>query len=180
VAGDGELGARVMNAIEDFAYGSPVDADLIEGMRQVRQRMEPRQRRGKKFPLNIKRGPGGLVDVEFIAQVLVLRWGAQDRELRLKGTRPALERLVEKGHLPRREGQILLEAHARLRTVEKGMRIASDKADDALPEGRQLEVLARAVGEGDGAALVREIEALMQENRRIFDRVFSGLANERS
>ena len=70
---------------------------LVAQMQEMRQRMEPQGKRQTR--INIKRGPGGIVDIEFVAQVLVLKWGYRDRDLRVGSTRHALQLLVERGLL---------------------------------------------------------------------------------
>jgi glutamate-ammonia-ligase adenylyltransferase len=162
----------VQRAIERFAFGRPVDAELAAGMAVLRRRMEPRPERGRGVPLDLKRGPGGMVDVEFIAQLLQLRYGRTRPALRSTGTRQTLHRLLEHGLLSTEEGEFLLEAYDRLRGVTKAMRIDRDQGEETLPEGRELEVLARAVGRPTGPSLKAEIVALMQETRRIFERFF--------
>ena len=175
VAGDAEFGARVLRAIERFVYSREADAALAVQMQEMRQRMEPQGKRRAR--IDIKRGPGGIVDIEFVAQVLVLKWGYRDRSLRVGSTRRALQLLVERGCLDLERGRFLLDAYEYLRAVEKGMRLASDKASDALPTGRELEILSRALGTEDVAAFQDEIEARMQQTRRVFSAVFAELTN---
>ena len=175
VAGDGEFGARVLRAIERFVYSREADAALVAQMREMRQRMEPQGRRQTR--INIKRGPGGIVDIEFVAQVLVLKWGHRDRRLRVGSTRRALQLLVERGCLDREQGRFLLDAYEYLRAVEKGMRLASERASDALPTGRELEILSRALGAKDVTVFEDEVESCMQQTRRVFSAVFTELTN---
>lgn len=173
VAGDAEFGTRVLRAIERFVYSAEADADLAVQMREMRQRMEPQSRR--RVRIDIKRGPGGIVDIEFVAQILVLKWGYRDRRLRVGSTRHALQLLVEQGCLDPERGRLLLDAYEYLRAVEKGMRIASDKADDALPTGRELEILSRALSAEDVAAFQAEVEEYMRQTRSVFSAVFAEL-----
>ena len=173
VAGDAEFGTRVLRAIERFVYSKEADADLAVQMREMRQRMEPQSRR--RVRIDIKRGPGGIVDIEFVAQILVLKWGYRDRRLRVGSTRHALQLLVEQGCLDPERGRLLLDAYEYLRAVEKGMRIASDKADDALPTGRELEILSRALSAEGVAAFQAEVEEYMRQTRSVFSAVFAEL-----
>jgi len=178
VAGDPGLGRRVEQAIGRFVFGSPVEAATAGEVLRLRQRLEPGAKGNRAAALDIKRGPGGIVDLEFIAQILVLKLGRQQRELRLRSTRQALARLAELGHLQEGAGQFLIEAYDRLRRIEKGMRLASDQAENALPAGRQLAVLARAVGQSGPQELVGELEELMGETRRLFAEIFAGLTRD--
>lgn len=175
VAGNAEFGARVLQAIARFTYGRAVDATLVAQMQEMRQRMEPQNtRRGR---IDIKRGAGGIVDIEFVAQVLVLKWGYRDRDLRVGSTRRALQLLVEQGYLDAERGRFLLESYEYLRAVEKGMRLASERANDALPTGRELEILSRALGAEDVATFESEVAVWMRQTRRVFSDVFAELTH---
>ena len=175
VAGDAEFGARVLRAIERFVYSREVDAALVAQMQEMRQRMEPQGKRQTR--INIKRGPGGIVDIEFVAQVLVLKWGYRNRDLRVGSTRRALQLLIEQDCLDPEWGYFLLDAYEYLRAVEKGMRLASEQASDDLPTGRELEILSRALGAKDVATFQNEVEAWMRQTRRVFSAVFAELTN---
>jgi glutamate-ammonia-ligase adenylyltransferase len=175
VAGDAEFGARVLRVIERFVYSREADVALAAQMQEMRQRMEPQGKRRAR--IDIKRGPGGIVDIEFVAQILVLKWGYRDRGLRVGSTRHALRLLVDQGYLDPDQGHFLLDAYEYLRAVEKGMRLASERASDTLPTGRELEILSRALGTEDVAAFQDEVEARMQQTRRVFSVVFAELTN---
>lgn len=173
VAGDAELGGRLQQTIHRFVFGREVDAQTALEVQQMRQRLEPRPELGQVAPLDLKRGPGGIVDIEFIAQILVLKLGRTRRALRLTSTRQVLDRLGQGGLLPTDEAQFLLDAYDRLRGIEKGMRLASDQAENALPEGRELVALARSVGQHGPEALVAEVEELMGRTRGLFNKIFA-------
>ena len=61
--------------------GRPWQREYADEIRHMRHRMEETAK-----PNNLKRGPGGLVDVEFIAQMLQLKHGDQHPEVRMPGT----------------------------------------------------------------------------------------------
>ena len=177
VVGDGELGGRVQRAMAHFVFGGPVDASFAAEVRDLRRRMEPRQERGKALQVDIKRGPGGLVDIEFIAQIMVLKQGRKDRKMRLKSTRQALVRLLEMQCVNEAEGKFLLAAYDRFREVEKGMRMASEQASNVLPTGGDLARLGQVVGQHQPEAFQAEIEDLMKETRHLFERLLAAQAD---
>ena len=176
VAGDAELGRRVMRSIRSFVFRSPVDAQLVEEVGVMRRRMEPAVERGRNTEVDVKRGPGGMVDVEFIAQVMVLKWAGENRQLRLTGTRQVLEELTKLQLLAEGEGRFLLETYDLYRRVEKGLRLASEQASNTLPSGPDLVRLVRSLGSEAGAVLVAEVGEHMGETRRLFDDLLSRLA----
>jgi [glutamine synthetase] adenylyltransferase / [glutamine synthetase]-adenylyl-L-tyrosine phosphorylase len=173
VAGDATLMQNVARSTARFVFGTPVDADLVQEMRTMRQRMVPQHRGGRSGRVHIKRDPGGIVDIEFVAQLLVLRHGYADASLRVTGTRTALRRLAENGHLVAADAERLGAAYERLREIEKALRIGADQAEDVLPQGAGLAVLARAAGQATGGALGAEVMGIMGAVRGAFDEVFA-------
>jgi [glutamine synthetase] adenylyltransferase / [glutamine synthetase]-adenylyl-L-tyrosine phosphorylase len=102
VAGDAAFGLDVMEAI-GTAIGRPVPANrLAADIRAMRRLIE--QEKPGAGPFDVKLAPGGLVDIEFAAQYLMLRYGAAKPELVHANTCEALKRLVGAG--------ALTEAHA--------------------------------------------------------------------
>ena len=131
---------------------------------------------GRRGSIDIKRGAGGIVDIEFIAQILLLRFGRAHRQVRDPSTRVVLQRAVDSGLNDRERGAALSSAYERLREVEKGMRMTSDRPHTTLPRGeRELRSLARAIGSSDGPALRSEIEDLMNSTRNIFTQTLADL-----
>ena len=176
VAGDPELGERVQRAIQRFVFRAPVDQSLADETVDLRLRMEPPAVRGRALQVDIKRGTGGIVDIEFIAQFGVLHWGRKHRELRRTSTRRILSQLMAMQYLGDREGRFLLDAYERLRGIEKCMRISSEQAPNVLPRGRDLELLARAAGRRNPGELEEEVRTLMHETRDIFTRKIGDFA----
>ena len=60
-----------MQSVAECAYLRPWQPEMAGEIHRMRHRMEQ-----TASPNNLKRGPGGLVDVEFIAQMLQLKHGA--------------------------------------------------------------------------------------------------------
>ena len=179
VAGDVDLGRRALGVIERFVYGGGLDAGAIDEILAMRRRMEPTPERGSGPEIDNKRGPGGIVDAEFIAQILALRHAAARPALRHTSTRVVLERMVEAGALTRSDGRDLLLGYERLRQVQKSLRLLGEAARHALPAtGVELEVLARATSAASGAALVYEVTSLMARTRQLFDAVAGRLRAE--
>ena len=176
VAGDPGLGERVQRAIQRFVFRAPVDRLLADETVDLRLRMEPPAVRGRALQVDIKRGKGGIVDIEFIAQFGVLHWGRKHRELRRTSTRRILAQLMAMQYLDDREGRFLLDTYERLRGIEKCMRISSEQAPNVLPRGRDLELLARAAGRRKPGELEQEVRTLMHETRGIFTRTIGDFA----
>ncbi len=179
IAGDRDLGRRVRRAIDAFVYGSPLTPQMVEEIAGMRRRMEPAPASGRRTAVDIKRGPGGIVDAEYIAQILLLHHGGRRRDLRDTSTRVVLERLIEAGMLDRRGGRVLLLAYERLRQLQKALRLGEGHSSHVLPADPVAgTILARAMSAGDADELTAEVSALMAQTRRLFDRVVDRVRTE--
>ena len=94
VFGSPRAAAVAMQSVAECAYLRPWQPEMADEIRRMRHRMEQTAR-----PNNLKRGPGGLVDVEFIAQMLQLKHGGEHPEVRQPGTLDALAALHKIGAL---------------------------------------------------------------------------------
>ena len=178
VSGDPLTARRVERAIERFVF-RPVDEQMVDAVVAMRRRMEPRGDRGRPVGVDIKRGPGGIVDIEFITQIVMIHFARKD--LRPLHTRTALEAMAaEQMFLSAPEGSLLLSAYDRLRDIEKTIRVTTDRATTALPGGAGLRSLAAQVGStadaaGGGTSIQAEVTELMGRTRETFLRVMDRL-----
>lgn len=103
-------------------------------------------------PRSLKRGPGGLVDVEFAVQVLQLKHGAERPEVLEPNVWAALDALEAAGLLPGAEADPLRAGYTFLRGVEARLRIVTDRPLTELPEAPDdVAKLARRLGHADPA-----------------------------
>ena len=106
--------------------------------------------------LKIMRVWGGIVDIEFLVQMLQLRYGRRFPALRQRATLQAVEALQTCGVLPADDCQLLSQGYRFLRTLENRLRIDCDQPVEALEsEGAQLPRLARRMGYGGQDAAPR-------------------------
>ena len=130
------------------------DAERAE-IHSVRRRMELELGREGPGRLHLKFGRGGLVDVEFLAQVLQLTHGRRHAALRTPSTRLALDRLGALGLLPGGVVRDLVSAYDFERGLLRSLRLAQTRPPDCLPQtGQLLARLARDAGFPSGRALL--------------------------
>ena len=173
VVGDPALCGKVQRAIREFLFRRPLDAEGIEGILDIHARMKESVRPDS---IDIKRGLGGIADIEFAAQALLIARGKRKPGLVGSGMRALLVRLVAAGILDDGDGQNLITAYDRYREAEKGFRMMGNRPITALPDGRELESLARTLGAENGENLKAELARQMRDTRVIFDRIFTDLA----
>ena len=134
------------------------------------QRMELEQTASVR---NIKRGPGGTVDVEVITQMLQLKYAASSPSILVPGTLDALHALRDEGYLEEDDTRLLCQSYDLLRSIESGLRLMNTTARHDLPEDdKGLAQLAFLLGYDDPRQLVEQSRHYRQENRRRFRAVF--------
>ena len=176
VAGDAELGARFIAAIDPLRYpeSGPSDAEVRE-IRRLKARMEAeRLPRGADRVLNTKLGPGGLSDVEWIAQLLQLRHGADLPELRVTGTRATLAAAARAGLLDAEDAALLDEAWTHTSLLRNAITIVRARPGDQVPtDARELAGIARYLGEDvDSETLLDTHRRRARRARTAFERLF--------
>jgi len=178
VAGDPALGCEVEAIVERFVYGEGLSDEGVAEIHRLRMRMEHELAGRERDELNVKTGRGGLVDIEFLAQMLQLRHGASHPALRQRATRKALAALTAAGVLPAGDARVLEEGYAFLRALTNRLRIERDQPVESLErEGARLAALARRLGyEGKGdeiaARLLADYAAHRERVRAVYTRWF--------
>jgi [glutamine synthetase] adenylyltransferase / [glutamine synthetase]-adenylyl-L-tyrosine phosphorylase len=176
ITGDAELGREVEAARREFVYGRGLIPAEVAEIAAMRHRMEMEIGAEDKTRLNIKQGHGGLVDVEFLVQMMALSHGHQHPELRVRDTMALLEALDSLHLLAHADAATLETDYKFLSRLENRLRIESDQPAWAIPTSvTGLRPLARRMGfdDADGAArLLAELSESRNRIRVIFDRYF--------
>ena len=179
VAGDPRLGAEAEAIAERFAYQgnfSPEDLSEIDGLR-MRMERELAREDGSRF--DVKSGRGGLIDVEFLVQMLQLRFGGEHAGLRQRDTLGAAAALRELRLLGARDYRILVEGYTFLRRLGHRLRLERDHESHVLErEPGRLRAVALALSyeergrRSPGAALLRDYEKRRERIRACYERFF--------
>jgi [glutamine synthetase] adenylyltransferase / [glutamine synthetase]-adenylyl-L-tyrosine phosphorylase len=172
VLGSPAVAANASRLVHQAAFARPWRAEDAESVWQMRHRMEE-----KAAPGNLKRGPGGLVDVEFLVQMLQLKHAGAHPEIATPATLDALAALSRAGILSSDDCEFFIASYRFLRTVQSRMRLMSTTARDDLPdEPRELAKLAGLLGYASAPALLADCARYTAENRRRCERVFEIVA----
>ena len=159
---------RALRIVHAAAYERPWKATEVAEIRRMRHRMEEGAQAS-----NLKRGPGGVVDIEFLVQVLQLVHGGSDPALRTPETLTGLERLHAAGHLSGDEFAFLEQAYRQLRTIEGHLRLLDAPARHDFPSApSEQRTLAHLLGYGSPTELVAEVHSLTSRIRQLFNDVF--------
>jgi glutamate-ammonia-ligase adenylyltransferase len=146
VAGDADLGARWEASAAHALWDEPFGADDLRQVRELKVRAEEaaRQRDGSR---DVKRGSGGLRDIEFAVQLLQLVHGRVDDQLRSPGTLRAIEDLRRGGYVDPSDAGVLADSYRFLRRVEHAIQLDDERQLHSVPEHReQRRRIARVLG----------------------------------
>jgi [glutamine synthetase] adenylyltransferase / [glutamine synthetase]-adenylyl-L-tyrosine phosphorylase len=172
-AGDRAAGERLLEQLRPFVYRRYLDFGAFESLREMKERIA-REVRRKGLQRNIKLGPGGIREVEFIAQAFQLIRGGREPELRERGLLRVLDSLAERGHLPDYVTRGLAEAYVFLRRVENRLQAYADRQTHVLPaaESERL-ALAWSMGCEEWSSFERELEKRRRLVQSHFQQVFA-------
>ncbi len=176
-AGDIAAGEQFLAAIRPFVWRRSLDFMAIEEIRRLTSRIR-RAHRGPREPgpgFDLKRGRGGIREIEFFAQTQQLIFGGRQPSLRLRGTRAALDALASEGVVAAADAELLGGTYDRLRTIEHRLQMVNDRQTHSLPsEPAALDAVARLDGLPNGAALIDELRALCEAVGERYDSLLDG------
>jgi glutamate-ammonia-ligase adenylyltransferase len=181
IAGPAPLRERVDQAIRETLTRRREPAALVADIAAMRARMARENARATMW--DIKHWRGGLIDVEFIAQYLLLRHAAERPDILTQNTRNALGRASVAGFLDTKIARVLLDALHLWQQLQAMLRLVVEGEFD--PEKAPAEIgplLARSTGMVDFAALQSAIVARSAAVKAIFDRLLpeSAAASEKA
>jgi glutamate-ammonia-ligase adenylyltransferase len=180
VAGNRELGVAAEHVAQSFAYGQGLTKDGIAEIDYLRMRMERELAKENASQFNLKKGRGGMVDIEFLTQMLQLSHGHRRPALRLRGTLEALDALRRARILSARDHRLLSESYLYLRRLDHRLRLERGQSLDILErEPVKLEGIAAALGyraraQKGAARLLRDYERRRERIRSCYERFFRG------
>ncbi|OAX88818.1 glutamine-synthetase adenylyltransferase [Xanthomonas nasturtii] len=164
VAGDIDAGEAWLDTLRPFVYRRYLDFTALDGLREMKAAITAEVARRDRLD-DIKRGPGGIREIEFLAQSLQLIRGGREPALRERRLLPALQALVAAGQIDQENGQALTTAYRFLRRLENRLQMLRDAQTHALPQtALDRERIALGLGYADWPAL---LEALTPQRTRV-------------
>lgn len=153
VAGDVEAGEDWLETLRPFVYRRYLDYTALDGLRTMKAAIVAEMQR-RDMADDLKRGPGGIREIEFLVQSLQLIRGGREPALRERRLLPALDALVAGGQVSATDGQVLARCYRFLRRLENRVQMLRDTQTHVLPEDADdRQRLALALGHDDWAAL---------------------------
>lgn len=157
VGGDRIAGARLLDALRPFVYRRYLDYGAFAGLREMKSLIDAEVAR-KDLAGNLKLGPGGIREIEFLVQLVQMIRGGREPTLRTRGLLEALAACEQRGFIPLERARALREAYLFLRRVENRVQMLDDEQAHALPDDETARArIACALGFAGSAALDAEL-----------------------
>ncbi|WP_019516147.1 bifunctional [glutamine synthetase] adenylyltransferase/[glutamine synthetase]-adenylyl-L-tyrosine phosphorylase [Sphingomonas sp. Mn802worker] len=172
-AGDLALGQRFLDTIRPFIWRRSLDFGAVGEILDITRRIRDHHAQGQAFGpgFDLKRGRGGIREIEFFAQIHQLIHGGRDPALRAPATRDALAALAAAGRIPATDAEALIAAYTLLRTIEHRVQMIDDRQTHALPHGDALDGVAKLHGLAGRQALLDLLRPHVEQVATIFDRL---------
>ncbi len=160
-AGDVALGQRFLDTIQPFVWRRSLDFGAIGDLRALTRSIRSHHK-GQVFGpgYDLKRGRGGIREVEFYAQIHQLIHGGRTPALRAGATLPALAALAAAGWIGDDDAVMLGNAYSLYRTIEHRLQMIDDRQTHSLPvDQAALDAVARLHGLTGGDDLLDLLRA---------------------
>ncbi|MDQ0010933.1 glutamate-ammonia-ligase adenylyltransferase [Luteibacter jiangsuensis] len=167
VAGDRVAGRELQDMLRPFVYRRYLDYTAFAGLREMKALIDAEVAR-KDLAGNLKLGPGGIREIEFVVQLTQMIRGGRDPALRVRGLLPALRACEARGYIPSARAKLLRSAYVFLRRLENRVQMLRDAQthdipDDALSRERLALGLGYAHWDDLALDLVRHRDAVSGE-----------------
>jgi glutamate-ammonia-ligase adenylyltransferase len=180
-AGDLALGQGLLSRIRPFVWRRSLDWTAVRDIQavslRIRDHFEAGQTLGPGFDL--KRGRGGIREIEFFAQIHQLIWGGRAPELRCPATLDGLAALAAAGRIAGAEAAQLATSYRVLRTLEHRLQMRRDEQTHMVPRlAADRAAVAALAGANDWAAVERRLVAATAPVAAAYDRLIAAASPE--
>jgi glutamate-ammonia-ligase adenylyltransferase len=174
--GSTELRTGFDELVDKYRYPAELSQQAVIEIRRIKARVESeRLPQGADPKRHLKLGRGSLSDIEWLVQLLQLKFGNSHPEIRTPKTLEALAACVQAGLIEAHDARVLEEAWLLSSRIRSAAMLWSNKRSDVLPiDRKQLEGMARILEypRGSASKLEEDYLAFTRRSRMVFERVF--------
>ncbi len=135
VAGDLRLGEAFIQGVTPFVYRKYLDYSSVAALADMKRRIDAQAGHHHiAADFDVKKGRGGIREIEFIIQSLQLVYGGRLPELRKTEGKKALHQLVEAGCMTSEEADKLFASYRFWRTIEHAIQARQGEQTQKLPD----------------------------------------------
>jgi glutamate-ammonia-ligase adenylyltransferase len=132
--------------------------------------------RGADPALHLKLGPGGISDVEWVAQLLQLQFAQSHEELQDTSTLVVLSQLAKLGLITTEESELLIQAWKYAVEIRNQLVLIGAKGNDSIPsDPNTLRMLAFVLGDESGSVTTERYRRLSRRCRNIMEKYVYGV-----
>lgn len=167
VAGDISIGKEFINAIEPFVWKRSIDYADIEEIRDLKRKID------SIADINdIKRGYGGIREIEFFVQTFQILNGGEKEKLRTPRLIEAIRILSSDGFISDSEADVLVNTYLFLRKIEHLLQMRDDLQTHSLPsQVKDIEILSRMMGYHDYNWFLSELKVERMKVRDMYNSI---------
>ncbi|MBI5141599.1 MAG: bifunctional [glutamate--ammonia ligase]-adenylyl-L-tyrosine phosphorylase/[glutamate--ammonia-ligase] adenylyltransferase [Nitrospirae bacterium] len=166
-AGDSATGSAFIKMIQPFVFRRSLDHGAIDELKNMKAQID-----AGAHSDDIKRGRGGIREIEFFTQSFQLVYGGRDKFLRGTSTLKTLHLLNQRGFVGYDELNTLTQSYIFLRTLEHRIQMRHDLQTHTLPaDASEKDIIARSMGiapEAFDAEIMRHRDAVNSIFRALF------------
>jgi len=168
MAGDMSLGDKFLDMIKPFVYRKYMDFSAIDEIRRIKTRIDSAFKKN-----DIKRGYGGIREIEFFTHALQLIYAGKEPLLRERSTMKALHRLLQKNLIGQTDYSTLTDNYVYLRTLEHRLQQLNDLQTHSLPsDKKELNALSGKMEYADTPSFLSDLEFRRNKVRGIYNSLF--------
>jgi len=173
IAGDVAAGDDLLDRLRPFIYRRYLDFGAIEALREMKA-LIAREIQRKGYQENVKLGPGGIREIEFLTQAFQMIYGGREPDLRERRTLTVIARLAKRGYLSETTARELSDAYRFLRTIEHRLQEVYDRQTHQIPEDEwERNRLAAGVGFTEWADLSQALQGHRDNVEQHFNHVLA-------
>jgi glutamate-ammonia-ligase adenylyltransferase len=170
VAGDLEAGNQFVERVRPFVYRRYIDYSSVEALQEMHANVQEDARRKDRLD-DIKRGPGGIREIEFLAQCFQILRGGRETSLQTPSLDGALREIGRLGLMERGAVTEIRNDYTYLRLLENRIQALHDHQTHRVPAGDDRLRIARAMYEEN----VESLEASLARTRKRTGERFQGI-----
>jgi glutamate-ammonia-ligase adenylyltransferase len=171
VAGDCTSGALLLRSLRPFVYRRYIDFSTVEALQEMHANVHEDALRNDRID-DIKRGPGGIREIEFLAQCFQILRGGREASLQTPSLDLALEKIEALELISAQTVAEVRRDYVYLRQLENRIQALRDQQTHRLPQGEDLHRVARAMGEQTSAALTTRLAGIRRQVSTRFEGIF--------
>ena len=169
-AGDKKTSNEFLKMINPFVYRKSISKDELDEIIGMKKLIQEESEKGNKDEFDVKKGKGGIREIEFTVQILQLLYGGRFKELQERSTYKGIFKLKDKGILSENEADILSNAYIFYRKLEHLIQI-KNCVQTQLFKYKEADKYALKIGLKNGNQLLN----LLNSYRKSIEQVFNSL-----